>query len=119
MLMVVEPRASSDQRQTKQRVGQCVASNERDDQWRSVGQPDGDLRRERKQAARLHVAEGVLLRVLEVESKFKQLSATRVRRRVEDLKVVGRAALRVVEFVTERRKAGDADEAQTEIALIV
>src|SRR5262245_59142224 len=110
--MVVEPRPACDQRQSEQQVGQRIAGNERDDHWRSLWQPEGDLRRESEQAARLNVAECVLLSVLEIESEFEQLSAASVCRRVEDLKVVGRAALRIVEFVAERRKAGDADEAQ-------
>src|SRR5262249_381050 len=119
MLMVVEPRASGDQRQSEQQVCQRVAGDERDDRRRSVGQSEGDLRRKSEQAARLHVAEGVLLRVLEVESEFEQLSAASVGRRVEDLKVVSGAVLRVVVFVAEGRKAGDADEAQAEIARVV
>src|SRR5262245_33417952 len=99
MLMVVEPRPPGDQRQSEQQISQRIACYEWDDYRRSVWQPEGDLRRESEQAARLHVAEGVLLRVLEVESEFEQVSAPSVCRRVEDLKVVGRAALRVVEFV--------------------
>ena len=78
-----------------------------------IAQPiTGNLseRRKLKQAARLHVTEGVLLHHANVTAELPKVLAACVRGGVQNLIRVGYAVLRVIAFVTEGRKPGDRDE---------
>ena len=90
--MIIQPRASCGNRKAEQQIGKSVARERR-------------LIREGQKAARLNIAESILLQGAKIESEFCEMPAARVADVVEYLKCVGDAFLRIVEFVAEVRKA--------------
>jgi hypothetical protein len=58
------------------------------------------------EAARFHVAEGVLLQDTDVGAEFEQAAPTRIAGMIDEFVMIGDAALRVVDFVAEGGEAG-------------
>src|SRR5437867_8793221 len=90
VLSVVYACPPSHDRKAKQQVGQRNAG---------VGE-----RRKLNHAARLDVAEAVLLDGTEVGAKLEQMAASHIACRVDNLKSVGDGVLRIVALISQRRK---------------
>ena len=105
MLCVIDARATGQQGKAEQKIGERVAAY---------------LREGRKldQAARLHVAESILLHEANVGAKLEQMFAARVGRCVDNLEGVGHAVLRVIAFVAERRESRHGNKTQAKVARI-
>ena len=103
MLMVIYLCAAAEGDQTEQQIGQRILR---------------ECAREIQRAACLHIAEAVLLIGAKLEAEFQQVRTACVGRGVQRLKRIRDRVLRVVEFITKRRKAEYGNKRQAKVARI-
>ena len=102
-LGIVETRQRRERGQSRQEIDQRAS---------------GERPRKGQRPTRLHVAKRVLTNQAAVESRLDEVVAARPRQRVGDVDSVGRAVLRIVVLVPERRVAGHGDEAESRITRV-